>query len=66
MIEYQLVRSHRKTLSLQVKSGQVYVRAPHHVDEQFIESFIKKKNAWLKAKMTKENVYKVTLSLINK
>ncbi|MCI2285744.1 M48 family metallopeptidase [Colwellia sp. MSW7] len=54
MIEYHLVRSGRKTLSLQVKSGQVYVRAPYHVDEQYIESFIKKKNAWLKAKISEQ------------
>lgn len=55
MIQYHLVRSRRKTLSLQVKSGQVYVRAPHHVDEHTIESFIKNKNAWLKAKIAEQN-----------
>lgn len=55
MIEYHLVRSRRKTLSLQVKHGQVYVRAPHHADTDFIESFIKKKNAWLKAKILEQN-----------
>lgn len=55
MIEYHLVRSGRKTISLQVKRGQVFVRAPYHVDEQFIESFVKKKNAWLKAKISQQN-----------
>ncbi|WP_159817262.1 M48 family metallopeptidase [Colwellia sp. 20A7] len=55
MIDYQVLRSHRKTLSLQVKQGLVFVRAPHHVDEKFISLFIKKKSAWLKAKITEQN-----------
>lgn len=55
MIEYHLVRSHRKTLSLQVKRGQVYVRAPHHADDHFIEAFIKQKKAWLKARIIEQN-----------
>jgi len=55
MIDYQVLRSARKTLSLQVKQGLVLVRAPHHVDEKFIRLFIKKKNAWLKAKIIEQN-----------
>ena len=55
MIEYQVVRSHRKTLSLQVRHGQVLVRAPHYVDEKFISSFIEKKSAWLKAKIIQQS-----------
>jgi predicted metal-dependent hydrolase len=54
MIDYQVLRSHRKTLSLQVKQGLVFVRAPHHVDEKFISLFINKKSAWLKAKITEQ------------
>ena len=55
MIEYQVLRSRRKTLSLQVKYGQVFVRAPFHLDEQFISSFIQKKDAWLKAKVSEQS-----------
>lgn len=55
MIDYQVVRSCRKTLSLQVKHGQVFVRAPYHVDEKIISSFIQKKDAWLKSKITEQN-----------
>ncbi len=55
MIEYQVLRSRRKTLSLQVKYGQVIVRAPLHLDEQSIHSFIQKKEAWLKTKITEQN-----------
>lgn len=55
MINYQVLRSRRKTLSLQVKSGQVIVRAPFHLDETFINDFIQKKEAWLKSKITEQN-----------
>jgi predicted metal-dependent hydrolase len=55
VIEYQVVRSHRKTLSLQVRYGQVLVRAPYCVDEKFISTFIEKKSAWLKAKIIQQS-----------
>ena len=55
MIEYQILRSRRKTLALQVKQGHVFVRAPYHVDEKCISSFIQKKNAWLKAKISEQS-----------
>ena len=54
MIDYQVVHSRRKTLALQVKHGQVFVRAPYHVDEQFISAFIQKKDTWLRAKITEQ------------
>lgn len=55
VIEYKIVRSHRKTLSLQVKHGQVLVRAPYCVDEKFINTFIQKKSTWLKAKVAQQS-----------
>lgn len=56
MISYQLVRSkRRKTLGLQVKHGQVTVRAPYYVTTDFIESFIKEKSAWLHSKILAQN-----------
>ena len=56
MIEYQLIRSkRRKTLGLQVKNGQVFVRAPYYVTADFIETFIQEKSAWLRSKITSQN-----------
>lgn len=54
-IEYQVVRSRRKTLSLQVRHGQVLVRAPYYLDEEFINTIINKKSAWLKAKIVQQS-----------
>jgi len=55
MFEYQLIRSkRRKTLGLQVKHGQVTVRAPHYVTSTFIDTFIQQKSAWLRAKVIEQ------------
>ncbi len=55
MIDYQLIRSkRRKTLALQVKHGQVIVRAPTYVKEALINAFVQKKSLWLKSKVTEQ------------
>jgi predicted metal-dependent hydrolase len=52
MIEYELIRSkRRKTLGLQVKHGQVTVRAPYAISSVFIDTFVQDKSAWLYAKI---------------
>ncbi len=52
MLEYQLIRSkRRKTLLLQVKYGQVTVRAPDHVTSAYIDNFVREKSSWLRAKL---------------
>lgn len=55
MFEYKVIRSRRKTLSLQVKQGQVLVRAPFSVNEEFINTLVIKKSAWLKAKIAQQS-----------
>lgn len=55
VIEYKVIRSHRKTLALQVRFGQVLVRAPYVVDDTFINALIRKKSAWLKAKVVEQS-----------
>ena len=56
-LAYQLIRSDkRKTLGLQVKKGQVYVRAPGFVAEQQIAALVQAKSAWLKAKVAEQKL----------
>lgn len=56
MIEYQIVRSaRRKTLSLQVKQGKVFVRAPYYVDKKTISALVHEKSVWLKAKISEQS-----------
>lgn len=55
MIEYQLISSNRrKTLSLQVKHGQVIVRAPSGIKKQFVDDVVDKKSAWLLKKIAEQ------------
>lgn len=55
MIAYQVVRStRRKTLSLQVRQGKVFVRAPHYVDKKIINDLVQQKSAWLNAKLKEQ------------
>ena len=52
MFDYQLIRStRRRTISLQVRNGQIIVRAPSFLSQQQIDLVITKKSAWLKSKL---------------
>jgi predicted metal-dependent hydrolase len=52
LIDYQLRYSDkRRTLALQIKQGQLFVRAPSYLSKQDIERFIITKSAWLEKKL---------------
>ena len=56
-ITYSIVRSSRRTLSVEIKSdGQVLVRAPYRVTNQEIDRFIRQKADWIEKhlKLVKE------------
>lgn len=44
---YEIIRSDRKTLGLQVKDGRVFVRAPRRVTLQQIERFVREHEDWI-------------------
>lgn len=47
-IEYELVRSKRKTVAIEIKpDGTVVVRAPRLMSKRFIDSFIAEKQNWI-------------------
>ena len=47
-IEYELVRSKRKTVAIEIKpDGTVVVRAPRLMSKRFIDSFIDEKQSWI-------------------
>jgi len=51
MINYQLIRSKRKTLSLQIdRQACLLVRAPMHLSVEKIEHFINEKQNWIRKK----------------
>lgn len=52
---YQLVRSARKTIAIQIKpDGQVIVRAPNRMRTADIEKFVAEKRDWIDAHLPKQ------------
>ena len=51
MIEYRLIRSDRRTLSISIdREGALVVRAPKHMSKRDIEAFIQQKQRWIREK----------------
>jgi len=56
-LQVNLVRSNkRKTLGLQVKKGEVVVRAPFYLDESTIAHFVQSKLPWVKKKLAQHEL----------
>ena len=51
LVEYELVFSRRKTIALQIKAGQVFVRAPYGIPQAYIEKLLRTKQSWIEAKL---------------
>ena len=47
MTEFEVIRSNRRTLALQVKDGRVIVRAPRFTSEERIRQFVAAHEAWI-------------------
>jgi hypothetical protein len=53
-ISYSIIRSSRKTVSLEIRSdGTVLVRAPRRLSEKTIREFVQSKEGWLREKLKK-------------
>ena len=56
--EYTLIRSKRKSLSVQIKTdGQLIVRAPLHLVKNKIDSFVREHEDWIRRNMAKVEQY---------
>ena len=42
-----IIRSNRKTLSIQLKSGEIIARAPLRMEDKEIYNFIERKKLWI-------------------
>ena len=51
---YEIIRSSRKTLGLQVKDGRVIVRAPRIVTMRQIERFVSEHEAWIEKALSRQ------------
>ena len=53
-MEYTLIRSSRKTLSIQITpNGELVVRAPHRTSRREIEAFLRSKEDWIRSHLQK-------------
>lgn len=53
-LPYQLKRSRRKTLSIQIRHSEVTVRAPLRLPLYVIHDFIRQKEPWIKQKLSEQ------------
>ena len=51
MMEYELIRSKRKTLGLYIKGGRLEVRAPLSLSKKEIDNFVTSKTDWISSKL---------------
>ena len=52
-LEYRLIRSRRKTLSVEIKGGEVVVRAPERLSKARIDAFLDSRRAWIEKQLEK-------------
>lgn len=52
-LEYQLIRSARKTVAIEIRGTQVIVRAPFRYAQKRIDAFVAEHEEWIKAKIAK-------------
>lgn len=58
-MDYQIIRSFRKTLSIQVlNNGEILVRSPYFLSKSKIEKILLKKEAWIAKKLEKTKEFK--------
>ncbi len=63
---YRLVRSKRKTLALEVRDGEVIVRAPYRVSISEIDAFVISHEGWIQKQVEKQREKKEALSDVKK
>ena len=52
--EYELIRSNRKTIAIQIRNAKVIVRAPKYTPRFTIDRFVRKNEAYIKRKLEEQ------------
>ena len=53
-MDYQVIKSKRKTLAIEIKAGQVIVRAPMRAGKADIEAFVARSRPWIEKALEKQ------------
>ncbi|MBQ6499026.1 MAG: DUF45 domain-containing protein, partial [Ruminococcus sp.] len=64
--EYTLIRSKRRTLSLQIKGDELIVRAPKRVSKREIDDFVQRHEEWIEKHRSKIAQREAELSAVPK
>ena len=65
-MEYQLIRSNRRTLSASIKDGELIVRAPLRLKESEIERFLEEHRGWIEKQLKRAEEQKKELETVDK
>ena len=52
-MEYTIIKSNRRTLALEIKSGKLIVRAPSRATDEEISAFVVKHKRWIENNILK-------------
>lgn len=52
-MNYKIIRSDRKTVAIQIKDGEIVVRAPRKMRDAEIEKFVSNNSAWIQKQLKK-------------
>lgn len=58
---YQIVRSRRRSISIEVRAAQVVVRAPMAVAERELHGFVREKSAWIVQKIVAQQLHQASI-----
>ena len=61
-VEYELIRTRRRTLAAQVKDGRVIIRAPMWATGREIDAFAEKHRDWIEKNMTRSRAQQEALA----
>ena len=65
-MDYKLIRSKRKTISLELRNGEVIVRAPNRMAKRDIEAFVNKHEDWIEKHRVKAAQRSAALNAVPK
>ncbi len=53
--KFTIIRSNRKTLSIELRPGEIIVRAPMYMEEAVINQFVESRKSWINTKLAMLN-----------
>ena len=54
VMKYELTKSRRKSITISIRDGAVYVRAPLNASQGMIDNFVRSKKNWIEKHVTKQ------------